>query len=284
MMFFPYGPGVNLINHNSQNPNVYMRWSTNHMHHSQWLSLPPKQMFQMIYPGGLMLEVVALRDIASDEELFMDYGMDWEKAWNKHVQEWKPLPDPDKYVYPGDMDMTKPFRTVKEQETDPYPNNLLTVCSTGNGHRDGEPRKRKWKRYVQRLSALLQCSFQLLSNYFAVVSSTLSHVTLSYVSVYSYQYDWPEGLVHCFIMDRVKVKDEELYTVMLDLHGDRDYDPSIPMKERYIDRKVPKSAIGFTDKPYTSDLHLSNAFRQPIGFPDHLVPELWRTAARTLNY
>jgi hypothetical protein len=240
MMFFPYGPGVNLINHNSQNPNVYIRWSTNHMHHSQWLSLPPKQMFQMIYPGGIMLEVVALRDIAPDEELFMDYGMDWEKAWNKHVQEWKPLPDPDKYAYPGDMDMTKPFRTVKEQETDPYPKNLLTVCSTGNGHHDGEEGKRKWKRY---------------------------------------QYDWPEGLVHCYIMDREKVKGEELYTVMLDSHGDnRDYDPSIPMKERYIDRKVPKSAIGFTDKPYTSDLHLTNAFRQPIGFPDHLVPELWRTA------
>jgi hypothetical protein len=241
MMLFSYGPGVNLINHNGQNPNVFIRWSTNHMHHSQWLSLPPDQMMQMIYPGGLMLEVVALRDIAPGEELFMDYGIDWDRAWNKHVQEWKPLPGGDKYVYPGDIDRNKPFRTVEEQKNDPYASNLLTVCSTGNGHHHHGPGEKKWK---------------------------------------AYEYDWPEGLVHCYIMDRKMVEGEEVYTVILDVDGDRDYsyDPKIPMGERYIDVKVPKSAIGFADKPYTSDLHLKNAFRQPIGFPEHLVPELWRTA------
>jgi hypothetical protein len=237
MMLFPYGPGVNLINHDSQNPNVYIRWSTNHMHHSQWLDLPQDQMFQMIYPGGLMLEVVALRDIGPNEELFMDYGSDWEEAWKKHVQEWKPLPDTSKYVYPGDIDRLAPFRTVKEQRDDPYADNLLTVCSTANSDRD-HPGKKSWKPY---------------------------------------EFDWPEGLVRCHILDRETKKGEESYTVALDVRRDGDLDPATPREELYIDKKVPKSAIGFADKPYTSDLHLRNAFRHTIGLPDHLVPEQWRT-------
>ena len=236
MMLFPYGPGVNLINHSSKKTNVYMRWSTSHMHHSQWLELPAEQMFQMVYPGGLMLEVVALRDIGPNEELFMDYGKDWEDAWNKHVAFWKPLPDAADYVYPGSMDLSQPFRTVEEQSQNPYPKNLLTLCSTGNWEHD--PVKTKWKPY---------------------------------------QYDWPEGLVHCHIMHRETVKGKEYYTVALDFHGDREFDPTLSKSERFIDKKVPQSAITLADKPYASDLHLKNSFRHPIGLPDNLVPQRWRT-------
>jgi hypothetical protein len=130
MMLFPYGPGVNLINHNGKNPNVALRWSTSEFHHSDWLNLPAEEFWNTVHPGGLILDVVALRDIREGEELFMNYGGGWEEAWNKHVQEWQPPPDSANYVYPAAIDETLPLRTVQEQETDPYPQNLATVCIT----------------------------------------------------------------------------------------------------------------------------------------------------------
>lgn len=33
----------------------------------------------------MILEFVASRDINPDEEIFIDYGIDWEKAWNAHL-------------------------------------------------------------------------------------------------------------------------------------------------------------------------------------------------------
>jgi len=76
-----------------------------------------------------------LRDIQPGEELFLSYGKDWETAWNKHVQEWKPVEGASDYVYPADMDETTPLRTVEEQKDDPYPSNLMTVCQTPDDKR-----------------------------------------------------------------------------------------------------------------------------------------------------
>jgi SET domain len=76
MLLFPYGQGVNLINHSYRQPNVEWRWSTktNHMHHSQWFDLSHDEFWNMVSPGSLILEVVALRDIGEGEELFINYG------------------------------------------------------------------------------------------------------------------------------------------------------------------------------------------------------------------
>ena len=41
--------------------------------------------------------------------------------------------------------------------------------------------------------------------------------------------------------------------------------------------KVPKEAFTFIDVQYTSDFHLENAFRQPMGIPDELLPDAWKT-------
>merc|ERR1712032_856471 len=39
---------------------------------------------------------------------------------------------------------------------------------------------------------------------------------------------------------------------------------------------VPREAIKFADKPYTTDLHMIGAFRQPIGIPDDIMPDAWK--------
>ena len=39
---------------------------------------------------NLVMELYALRDIAQEgEEVFIDYGPDWEAAWNEHMAGYK---------------------------------------------------------------------------------------------------------------------------------------------------------------------------------------------------
>ncbi len=41
------------------------------------------------------MEVVALRPIEPNEEIFIDYGPSWEEAWERHVESWKPSVEDD---------------------------------------------------------------------------------------------------------------------------------------------------------------------------------------------
>jgi hypothetical protein len=235
---YPYGPGVNLINHGSgTKANVKVQWSDHYMSHHTWLSLPSDQFWQMNYPGAILFDFVAIRDIEAGEELFLDYGTVWEDAWNAHVSSWKkPSSSMGKYVYVEEVDRTKPYRTVKEQKKEPYAANLHSVCYTPNWRRD-EYTVMEW---------------------------------------YQPNFDFPEGLVYCNIVERKlnkKTKQYE-YKVSLNFH---EMEPDHEDREKYIDTHVPHSAISFVDKPYMSDLHLKNAFRHPIGLPKSLQPSQWQT-------
>ena len=91
----PYGVLVNLINHSPTRANTKIVWS-NQMRHAEWLKMSPKVM-EKDHHSGLSFDYVALRNIEEDEEIFIDYGPDWQTAWDDHVAGWKPPPDADKY-------------------------------------------------------------------------------------------------------------------------------------------------------------------------------------------
>ena len=240
ILLFPYGPGVNLINHSSK-PNVALRWSDWNMNHKQWLNLPKEEFWEMIYPGGLILDVVALRDIAEDEELFMDYGREWEEAWKQHVKEWKPVEGAEMYVYPQDMDKNEPLRTVEEQKSKPCPENLATACWIDDEDRDHGVMK--WKRPY-------------------------------------YDWPYTMSYCHILKRETDKETGEELYEVALNYQRmNPDYKKNARREESYINTHVPRSAIAFVEKPYGSDMHLKNSFRHPIALPDELVPEQWKSGS-----
>jgi SET domain len=236
MLLYPYGPGVNLINHApAEKANVRVEWSRHAMHHGTWLDLPLSQFLQMDYPGGLIMDVIAMRDIAEGEELFMDYGPAWEQAWETHLDTWKPSDL--SYVYPQDVDTkTQPFRTLEEQKKDPYADNLATVCWTNNWERE-KGKKMKWTRPTK--------------------------------------FDWPEGVAFCHILSRTSEKGEYVYEVAM--HFDWS-DPGSSDNRDFIDTNMPHSAIALVDKPYRSDLHLPNAFRQPLELPADMIPAQWLDA------
>jgi hypothetical protein len=238
LLFFPYGPAVNLINHSRKKANVSLRWSQARIAHPQWLDLPLKEFWEMTYPGGIVLEVVALRNIKPGEELFMDYGRDWEAAWNKHVKEWKPASDAIDYAYPGESDETVPLLTMEEQKTNPYPKNIGFMCNTPDFDREE-------------------------SN-----TVTWSEPTWSWGL---------EGYVKCHILERTEGDHGDfVYTVSLNFDDTHVFDLTAKKRDRYRDVKVPRRAIRFVDKPYTSDEYLEHAFRHPIELPDNLFPAQWK--------
>ena len=128
MVFFPAGPMASMINHNGQSPNVKLQWSKHETHKSDWLQVDPDELIDDPYAYlGLVMEVVALRDIEEDEEIFLDYGKDWQAAWDSHVaafdqtnKEW-----PVRAVDMNAMYKTKPFETIADLGKDPeYPDNV----------------------------------------------------------------------------------------------------------------------------------------------------------------
>jgi SET domain len=90
MVLCPYGVGSSLINHGSkENANVKVVWSEKTMVHPEWLEKPIKE-WAYDSGAGLCFDYIATRDIAAGEEILLDYGDDWQRAWDEHVATWQP--------------------------------------------------------------------------------------------------------------------------------------------------------------------------------------------------
>lgn len=62
------------------------------------------------------------------------------------------------------------------------------------------------------------------------------------------------------------------YTVEIEYRADEE-DEEVTLVTK---ADVPRASIAFVDKPGTTDMHLPNAFRHPIGIPDEIFPEQWK--------
>jgi hypothetical protein len=83
LLLCPYGLFTALINHSHQKPNAKIVWSKN-LRHPEWLNEPHHKWHKTDH-AGLSFDLVALRDIEEDEEILIDYGEEWERAWQEHV-------------------------------------------------------------------------------------------------------------------------------------------------------------------------------------------------------
>lgn len=140
MILTPYGGMVNFINHAPRGKaNVKIRFPDKELvaHKPDWLNRGPDFFYNTREKIGLSFEYVALRDIKEGEEVFMDYGPAWEKAWEEHIRRWEPLQDSENYVHSSQW--REPFlRTRAELKTNPYPPNLHTMCISSYMNKDGE--------------------------------------------------------------------------------------------------------------------------------------------------
>jgi len=158
LLLFPFSPVVNLINHNGESPNAYIRWSSSHPFYSKdWFGKSVDAVFNESKPG-LMMEIVASRAIVPGEEIYIDYGSGWQEAWEEHTRSWKVISGDD-VLYASAAGINArdnvPVPTVHESEDGSYPDNVETFCYAGvvdwDGVKDGdtiawtEPSDRNWQ-------------------------------------------------------------------------------------------------------------------------------------------
>jgi hypothetical protein len=106
LLLCPYGIVSSLINHaptreNSENhrstkfqqhnaANVKIQWSTKITKNPEWWNMSISS-WAYLYRAGLAFEYIAVRDIDPQEEILIDYGIDWQTSWDEHVARWQPI-------------------------------------------------------------------------------------------------------------------------------------------------------------------------------------------------
>ena len=237
LLLCPYGAMVVAVNHNRTLANIRLQWGDpkKTQHHPEWLNMSLPELAKR-KSAGLVMEYVATRDIEPGEELFLDYGEEWEAAWNEHVENWRPAEGAHdiRTAAEWNFDNEAVLRTVFEQMSDPYPDNIELLCERAFQYR------RRWKKHQAR-------------------NGTASDFT-------KFIY---EGRSSCDILRRKKYRDGSvLYTALI---TDENDEGKVVMLDR-----VPREAFIFLDRPYKSDMHIPNAFRFEIMIPDGIFPEAWK--------
>lgn len=244
LLLCPYGPSVNYINHNQSLTNVEVRWAAHGTtaHNSSWLNLSPNEMMGNT-KVSLGFDFVATRDIPEGTELFLDYGDTWEAAWLAHAQQWA-APRHEWLNYTSAAQMNKVLaddQLLRTQE------------------------EQQQDPYPSNLE--LRCHSDLPNT-----------VGLK----------WPmdEYGIPCRI--RKRWHDEKTNRMVYDVEwtdeleeDDEEDGPDKLEHKTRIDttRGVPREGIKFFDLPYTTDLHLKEAFRHEIAIPEHMVPAQWKDLA-----
>ena len=247
VLLFPTGPGVNWINHGGgKYANVKLQWAQ---------STTPNASLTELSQKTFLLELVALREIKPTEEILLDYGTDWIEAWIKHVQSWKPN-DEEPYVpsYVQD-DVVRSLRTTEELEQHSYPDNVFTSC---------------FYRYSDNANDKTQTSSSSSDSTTTATTSVRWQQTRGIFEL--------QNLRPCKVLQRQT--DPQLGTVYTVQIRNR---LGLPSTERlsssgtyHIVTHLPRRAIRFSDKRYTTDQHLEQAFRHEIRVADDLFPEQWK--------
>mmetsp|Transcript_15029 Transcript_15029/g.23152 ORF Transcript_15029/g.23152 Transcript_15029/m.23152 type:complete len:662 (+) Transcript_15029:73-2058(+) len=285
VLLFPYGVFVNYINHapsaseSTDGPvaNVKLQWSERLMNTTTKLdvrSLTPSQLWeQSTPPEGLILELVALKDIKPDEEILLDYGSIWSEAWKEHSDQYPEsilkLADDhtlEKEYSPAYImdDVVTNLRTVEEQTQFPYPENVFTACfyrydteatTKSDTVNKGKTEATPWKMSLGLfdMTNLRPCK---------VISREPANDRFATPQQLKQQGQPPQGKM--------------LYTAIIQNRPGLPANERIPKGTKHIVSGIPRGAFRFVDRPYASDIHLDGAFRHNIGVDEAGVyPEGW---------
>ena len=246
VLLLPLGPGVNFVNHN-RSPNAVLDWSESPLSDEDLLDLSASEVLEK-EKAHLLVDLVALRDIEPGEEIFIDYGREWERAWEAHKETWQPPANSENYISAADYKRThhnEPIRTVEEQNKNPYPENIMTACLFQEDVEEGQDENED--AYDAETEAV-------------------------------YWNNDSEGCLRpCKIMTRKEVNGRVFYDVEVEEITNKLLVPDhceLSKNQKTVLR-TPEKVITLVDKEYSSDQQLANSFRHEIGTPEDMYPENW---------
>jgi len=239
LLLCPYGYLNFLFNHDHKNPNTKVIWSEKkRLRHPEWFDMPIKDWGKEFH-SGLALDYVALRDIKEGEEITIDYGIDWENAWQEHVKNFDP---PRRGYIPAfelnemvDLRIPTVFEPIENQFE-----GVITFC------RDYYfPKDHDFAPYK-----------------FDTVEDKDENASWHYTCRVLMRHDDDRYTVEVFHRERWLNK-FEMY--------ERVHDTSL-----HILFDVPRDAMFFRDKVYGRDHHQPSSFRHEMRLPDEIFPDVWK--------
>lgn len=252
VLLFPYAPTVNYVNHHRTKFNVELQWSSLPNHKSSLLNMRPRDLANLD-SAGLIMDMVATRDIEVGEEVYLDYGASWERQWNEYVAAWEG--EPETFIPAWKLNQQVEWlRTTEELQADPYPPTVLTVCWIPPRLHHLRSKKNKpveW-RYEDNMfnDAVNIDECEIVTRETEADADALNNERDSYRPP------------------------DVRYTIVIR----REDNPGLgPLKIS----GVPRTAIMFLDTMYTNNQYVRGSFRHEIGLPDHLVPDVWRDLRQT---
>lgn len=170
----------------------------------------------------------------------MDYGPEWEAAWEAHVKSWYPPPESLHYMSRSEWP-EKYIRTIDEAE---YPDNLVTLCIESYTTSDDDTSY--W------LPVLVETPHR-------VYCRALERFESERTSDDEDDND-----------NNIAKKGTATYTYTVEL------DVTVGSEStKIVVHDVPEEGIFLLDRAYSQDWHLPQAFRHEIMLPDHLMPPAW---------
>jgi hypothetical protein len=250
LLLFPYSPVINYLNHNASGANAELRWSSLSNHHTDWLERTPDDLDSERH-AGLIMELVATRNIEPGEEVFLHYGEGWENAWNDYVEnEWEPSGAEKRYMSAAEMNDRLAWLETNEELVQGH-RDVITVCFAG-----------KFSKKVETTELGPKYEW----NYFDELYRDLDYAYPCEILGRDFETDSYQNAI-----DRQESIEpvHSTYTVLLHRGDDQDA----------VVVGMPQNAIRFFDDEYSSDLFLRSAFRHEIEIPDHMVSSAWRDLA-----
>lgn len=240
MLLFPVASTVSQINH-SPEPNARITWSKNkhwgnaHDWHDATIERCAEE--QRI---GIVMEVYAIKDINAGDEVTIDYGAEWSAAWEAHMSSFDATKEwPLKAIDMKALYKNKPFKTLAELTSDPYPEGIDTSCFVSSDDMTDGKHKVNAQGDERRLWRG--------PNEFKDYSG--------------------QAFFRCTVIESTHVEEGNLYN----------YTVSTMVGDNRLEIVgIPHRAITFIDAPYASDIFSPEAFRHYIGIPDVIFPQAWR--------
>lgn len=295
ILLFPYSSNVAYINHHATDYNTEVRWAKdfNFYHHDEWRNKSLEYLEEQ-WTSGMMLEFIALRDIHVGEEVLINYGNEWQKAWDEHVQKWQPTnPENDHnnltlwtvftesnngkrgYVRSEELNNEVTIQTMEERIDDPLPHGIYSMCTINVNHDTAylfAPMTTPF--FKRRIDPGIDMREDSDDRHIHACT-----VTERYNITESNRRLWEEKDMDSGDEDEFDYlaqfdEGQYRYTVRIDIQKQGIDGGSIIEVHEVMD--VPRSTIAFVNGPYTSDVFLKNAFRHEMMLQDDIFPEAWK--------